>query len=306
MRVRLAAATAAFLLLSASSSDAAAQSVGRMVESDLRNFGGDVWAIWTSPFDGSGEDWLLAAGLIAGSHVIMPLDDDIDRWAVRDSASQLFKALKPFRRGGLLFQGHTLVPFAGATLIGGYVFKNQDVRDGLFGCAASWISNNMLRHQVLYRFVRRERPNPHKDSTNYRPSAEGDQYDWGLSAGDTSWGHNSWPGGHVANITACASFFNHRFEMGYVEPVLWALAASVGVGRLADRAHWTSDQIIGAIFGYAIGREVALRQRKREERRRQEQQGAAAPIPTGGPGSSGFYLVNHPQLGMGIGWQRTF
>lgn len=296
---------AAALLVGAGASTAPAQSVGRMLVDDFKYAGQDIWAIWTAPFDASGEDWILAAGLIAGSHAIMPLDDDIDRWAVRDSASALFDALKPFRRGGALFQGQTLVPFAGAALIGGYVFKNQDVRDGIYGCAASWLSNNVLRHQVLYRFVNRTRPNPHKDSTNYRPSAEGDQYNFELSAGDTSWGDNSWPGGHVANITSCASFLNNRFNLGYVEPVLWAVAAGVGVGRLADRAHWTSDQILGAVFGYAIGREVALRQRKRQERRRAEEAGAAAsPIPNSP--RDGFYLVNDPVRGVGLGWQRTF
>lgn len=303
MRLRLAAPIAAFFMTTLASA-AGAQSVGRMLESDLKGFGGDLWAIWTSPFDASGRDLALAAGLIAGSHVTLPIDDDVDRWAVRNADSRFFKTLEPFRRGGPLFQGHTLVPFAGAALIGGYVFKNQDVRDGLFGCAASWLSNNVLRHQVLYRFVNRTRPNPHKDSTDYRAASEGDQYDFALSTGDTSWGDNSWPGGHVANIAACASFMNHRFEMGYVEPALWALVGAVGVGRVADRAHWTSDQILGAIFGYAIGREVALRQRKREERRRLEEVGAAAPIPT--TRGSGFYLVNHPQLGVGLGWQRDF
>lgn len=303
MRVRLAAAAAAFLLFPFATA-ADAQSVGRMLESDIKGFGGDVWAIWTAPFDASGRDFALAAGLIAGSHLVMPLDDDIDRWAVRNRDNAVFDALSPVRRGGKLFQGQTLVPFAGAALIGGYVFKNQDVRDGLYGCAASWISNNMLRHQVLYRFVNRTRPNPHKDSSDYRPASEGDQYDFALSTGDTSWGENSWPGGHVANITACASFFNHRFEMGYVEPVLWALAAGVGVGRLADRAHWTSDQLLGAVFGYAIGREVALRQRKRQERRAEREGPTASPIPTSP--QSGFYLINDPGRGLGVGWQKSF
>lgn len=303
MRIRTALLASALFVATAQA--AGAQSVGRMLVDDVKYAGQDMWAIWTSPVDGSGRDWLIALGAVAGSHALMPIDDDIDRWAVRDSASKLFDALKPFRRGGMLFQGHTLVPFAGAALIGGYVFKNQDIRDGMYGCAASWLSNNMLRHQVLYRFVRRERPNPYKDGPPTPPAEEGDQYDFGLSAGDTSWGHNSWPGGHVANIAACASFFNHRFEMGYAEPVLWALVAGVGVGRLADRAHWTSDQVLGAIFGYAIGREVALRQRKREERRREQEGAAAAPaIPTSS--RDGFYLVNDPVRGVGLGWQRAF
>jgi len=302
MRARFAAVFAVFLV--ATASPAAGQSVGRMLEADVKDFGRDIWAIWTSPFDASGRDWALAGAAIAAHAAVFPVDDNIDRWAVRDSASALFDALKPFRRGGFLFQGNKLVPVAGAVLIAGYVTKNQDIRDGIYGCGASWLSNNVLRHQVLYRFVRRERPEPDKEHDNPAPPAkEGDQYDFSLSWGDSSWAHNSWPGGHVANITACASFFNHRYDMGFAGPLLYVMAAGVGVGRIADRAHWASDQLLGAIFGYAIGREVARRQLKREERRRLEQSEASS-LPVHPQG--GFYLINDPVRGVGLGWQRSF
>jgi membrane-associated phospholipid phosphatase len=78
----------------------------------------------------------------------------------------------------------------------------------------------------------------------------------------------SFPAGHFANALACATFWNERFHLGFAEPLLYALAGTVGVGRLADRAHWTSDTMLGGILGFAVGREVAKRSLERQQERR--------------------------------------
>ena len=76
------------------------------------------------------------------------------------------------------------------------------------------------------------------------------------------------PGGHLANITACITFLTTRYHLGkFVEPVLWATVAGVGVARTLDRAHWLSDQTLGLFFGYAVGKEVALRSSRRNAKR---------------------------------------
>jgi len=276
------------------------------VGSDFKHAGQDAWAVWTSPFDARASDWLTAAAVIGAGAAVMPIDDDIDAWAVRDSSSRLFRLLKPFRKGGTFFQGKTLLPVVAVVMLTGYATNDQKLRDGLFGCAASWGANNILRHQVLYRFINRTRPNPVKEQIYLEPPAtqrDGPQYDFALSTGDTAWGMNSYPGGHVANLTACTGFLNTRFEMGAAEPVLYALATGVGIGRIADRAHWASDQIVGAVFGYAIGREVAQRQLRRAEDRGRERERERAPLATAMPRSQhpGLYLIADPVGRMGLG-----
>ncbi len=106
----------------------------------------------------------------------------------------------------------------------------------------------------------------------------------------------SFPGGHVANVMACASFFNTRYEWGVVEPALYGLVGAVALGRMADRAHWLSDNFVGGVVGYAIGRTVAVRQLRRKAKRESE---AAA------GGANGFYAAPDPTE-MRIGWRFTF
>lgn len=282
-----------------------AQSVAQQARNDVKHAAEDIWRVWSAPARGSGRDWLAAGLLVAGAAAISPIDDDVDRWAVRDSASAAFDALRPFRRGGIFFQGAKLVPGAAAVLVAGYATNNQDLRDAIWGCGASAVSNSVARNQVVYRILRRTRPDSSKDNPPVSPPARpGDQYDIGF--GPAGWGEKSLPGGHIANITACASFLAERFHLGLAEPALYALVAAVGVGRIADRAHWTSDQLLGAAFGYAIGREIALRQNRRREAARREVAGSPPPDPAPRVLGDGLF-VRHGRRGlMHLGWQKTF
>jgi hypothetical protein len=108
-----------------------------------------------------------------------------------------------------------------------------------------------------------------------------DPQHWGGPASGKEWMMRSFPAGHFANGLACVSYWNNRFKLGAAEPALYALAAAIGIGRLADEAHWTSDSVLGGIFGYAIGREVARRSLKRNTER-----GGSSAAPLASPTSS--------------------
>jgi hypothetical protein len=285
------------------------KSVFGMIGKDLENAGRDVVAVWTSPFDARPKDYLATLFLIGTGVAMSPIDDDVDRWAVRNANSSLFDALKPFRKDGELYGGGRLVPAVGALYVAGIITKKQALRDAVTGCGATWFSNHVFRRYVLYQLVGRERPDPTRGD-NPPPAAEpGDQYNFDIPNGGDDipnggdWGWNSFPGGHIANIAGCASFFNNRFKMGFVEPVLYAFAGAIWIARTADRAHWTSDQWLGTVFGYAIGKEVAHRQLKREEAR-------AAATANGATGAltspaEGLYLVRSGDA-VRLGWQLTF
>jgi membrane-associated phospholipid phosphatase len=101
----------------------------------------------------------------------------------------------------------------------------------------------------------------------------------------------SFPAGHFANAVSCATFWNERFKLGVAEPILYVLAAAVGVGRTADDAHWFSDHIIGGILGYAVGREIARRSLRRSR---------------GLPHSQVFGLSASPYGGVGVNFNFTF
>ena len=231
---------------------AASQTVGRILLDDATNVAKDVGAIWSSPFDASGRDWLLAGASFAAFGVSMLADQSLSDWAIESKDNAFFSSIKEVRRGGKLFSGKYVVPPIAAVYIIGVATNNQGMRDFVMGCAAAWGSQSPLR-KVVYRIVGRARPD----------TLPNDPQNWELFPGD-DWMMRSFPAGHFANALSCVTFWNKRFRMGPAEPALYALAAAIGVGRMADEAHWTSDTVIGGILGYAVGSEIARRSLSRQ------------------------------------------
>jgi membrane-associated phospholipid phosphatase len=274
-----------------------AQSRWDVLTANLKNSAGDAWDVWTSPLRGRSKDWLAAAGAVGASAAVSPLDDDVDRWAVDHRDDDVLAFLDPVRPGGWAFSGSTITPVALGALALGIATNNQRLEEGLFGCATAYGASSVVRTFVVYPLVARTRPDP--DRNNGPAAAQGDQYHFAFP-GSGRWGEHSLPGGHLANITACVTFLTQRYHLGrIVEPVLWATVGGVGVARTLDRAHWLSDETLGLVFGYAVGREVALRSSRRNAKR-----DAGGGADDAGR-SSAFFLAPGAK-GTRIGWEFAF
>jgi membrane-associated phospholipid phosphatase len=260
MRIRTIAVAVTACILSARPADA--QSVGNMLKDDATYLVRDIGSVLVSPLHGSGKDWATFAGAMGLFGVTMLADQEASNWVLRQDSAGRFGAIEELRRGGVLFTGKYVVPPVAGLYIAGIVLKNQGMRDAVMGCAASWVAQSPPR-KLLAGFFGRARPDTTKnDPARFEPN---DPQIWDLGWKD-DWNMRSFPGGHIANVMGCASFWANRFDLGGVgEAALYAVATGVGVGRMADGGHWLSDQVIGAILGYAIGKEVAHRQLKRRD-----------------------------------------
>ena len=275
-----------------------AQSVGRMLVDDFTWVAQDIGRVFIAPFGADGKDYLIAGGVLGASALISPWDDNVDRWAVANNDRGLLHSLKPFRAGGDLYSLNKATPYVIGLYAVGIATKHRGLRDGIMGCAAAYTANTTLRHQVIYRIIGRNRP----DTVRNRPEGElgppaehGDQYEFSVPA--SGWKDHSFPGGHVATMATCASFFAHRYDAKYIDVPLTALVAAMGIARIADRGHWLSDQTVGVAFGYAVGREVARRQLQRLQREKgQQSSGAPAAVPS----------IDASQEGVRLGLQFTF
>jgi membrane-associated phospholipid phosphatase len=234
---------------------AASQSVGNMLKDDFKYAFRDIGAIWSSPFDASGKDWALAGASFGAFGLAMLGDQGASDWAIDVKDTWFFETIKPLRRGGWLFSGKYVVPPVAAMYVIGIAAKNQGMRDFVMGCMATWAAEGVPRKGIA-RLFGRARPDSLPD----------DPQNWKLGAGK-DWMMRSFPAGHFANVLGCATFANKRFEMGVAEPLLYAVAAGVGVGRMADEAHWLSDTVIGGLLGYAVGSEIARRSLDRKAAR---------------------------------------
>ena len=270
------------------------QSIPGMLATDLRHVAGDAWDVWTSPLRGRPRDWLTAAGVVALSAAVSPLDDNVDRWAVAHQKDKAYDFLKPVRAGGAAFTGKTITPVALGLLVVSLATKNETMQEGLFGCVTAYGASSIVRTFVVYPTIARTRPDPRSPDGPPPPAVEGDQYRFAFP-GKSDWGQHSLPGGHLANIMACGEFLASRYSMGLVEPAIWAVVAGVALGRTLDRGHWASDEVLGAAFGYGVGRQVALRSKRR----------AANFVRRGGDDGFQAYLAPS-RSGLELGFSRVF
>jgi membrane-associated phospholipid phosphatase len=280
---------AGLLLLSVPAGRADAQRTLRTIGKDLGTGVRDILYVWSAPARADGRDWLgagLATALVVATGAA---DRDIQKWVVRHPSSAVVDAFRPFREGQdipLVDAGSPkrILPFTAALYGVGFIADSPTIRDAAMGCASAEQAQAII-HLVALNVVQRERP----------LTAGGDPFDVGWGSGP--WERHSFFSGHASNIMACVAYWNERFDIGPVEPVLYAVALGIGLGRIPDQRHWASDVVSGTIIGHAAGRTVGRRARKRAER------GGEAPASTG--------MIHRPYLvggahGVAAGWQIAF
>lgn len=233
---------------------AAQQGTWERLGGDLDQAVGDIFHVWAAPFRLEGEDLpaliaLSEAVLLAGG-----LDNQIQEWVRTHPRALPVRALAPLRESHLLSKigySEVLVPLSAILYAGGLAFDSDELRDAGLGCITSDLANTLSRH-ALARLIGRLRPRYREGPYVIKPFAFGD------------WPMRSFPNGHGANIMACVSFWNNRFELGPAEPALYGLAGAVALGRVLDEAHWASDTVFGVAFGWTVGQLVARRYDGRE------------------------------------------
>lgn len=224
----------------------------------------DVLHVWTRPFHIETSD-LPALGVVAGGMgLTMLADASIQDW-VRDT-ELVQDAFEPFGSTGWIYRtgdSQDLLTFSAALYAAGFAADYRPLREAALGCASSDFANSSVR-SLVYDGIARRRPSVRSEVTDELVPTD-DAHQWDVPGGD--WDVHSFFGGHAANVMSCVSFWNHRFDLGIAEPLLWGLAGAVGFARTVDENHWTSDTLLGMVFGWAIGRDVASRYARREQRR---------------------------------------
>lgn len=69
----------------------------------------------------------------------------------------------------------------------------------------------------------------------------------------------SFPSGHTSTAFAIATVFAERYDRTATVPVIaYSLATLVGLSRMIEHQHWSSDVFVGACVGYLCGHDVVL------------------------------------------------
>lgn len=286
-----------------------AQSIPKDFVTDVRAGVSDVFAVWGAPFHASGRDYAISAAALGMTGVLALSDANIARWVRRHPDDPFLRALRPLREGqGDYFvkatggSGHTPGAFGVYTV--GLLVRSPAIRDVGMGCLAAAEAHTIFR-QVVYAAVSRERPLYRETVNDSLIEREGRPYEVHVP-GQTTPYDNSFFSGHAASVFSCVTFVNARFHLSYVEPVLWAVAAALSVGRAADQHHYASDVVVGSLIGFAAGKLVGDRSVRRADRRANAKNMI---VPDTGHSSThswqdGIY-VSRQHTGLVLGWRTS-
>lgn len=222
---------------------------------DAGDLSGDVWAVWSSPAHAKLRDAAPTAAVLGAVLLTSYADSSIYVWMSTHPNTLAMRALSPIRDGWKFpinggGNGQFLLPLSATLYVAGRLSHDASLRDAGLGCAAGHLSSAALR-DVIYLAVSRIRPH---DTPHARQISV---------PGGRVWGRHSFLSGHIANSMSCASYFSHRFSLGVAEPAIYAYPIMIGLGRMADGWHWTSDTMAGAAMGFAIGKAISDRQSAR-------------------------------------------
>ena len=211
-------------------------------------FPGLVWDdgldVVSSPWRWSSEDWSQVAwGTAAVLGTALVLDKPVQKAILRNNS--------PF----LMRWANNLAPIgseysfiaAGGCYVYGLITRDDEVRATGADALSAMVIAGAALVPLKYGFGR-ARPDDNQGAFSFKP----------LSSQD------SFASAHTTFAFAAAAALTEHYSEPWVQVTAYGLATAVGLSRLEQNVHWSSDVLAGALIGTTLGKVVTrLNQKKR-------------------------------------------
>jgi len=217
--------------------------------------GTDLFQEVRSPFHASKKTWLAVGAFAAVEGILFyTADRPIQKFSTTfmSKNSGLKNTSQYITDFGASYELYVLAAFASY----GIIFKSDKVKTTTLLATQAYITAGLMSEAVKF-LTSRQRPNydvlndPHPENNFFRGPAIFN----GKSA--ASGFGSSFPSGHTTAAFSAATVFAFEYKDQILIPVIAYSAASlVGISRITQNAHWTTDVIAGAALGYITGKQV--------------------------------------------------
>lgn len=195
--------------------------------------------VFAAPLRWTGEDWLHAAGLAAGTAAVGVLDANGLAVADRNQRAAYDRIERVFEAYG---NGFTGVGLAGACYVAGYALDNQWLRETGILLASALTVSSATQLSVKY-ITGRARPYTHLPPSEFRPFSFKSDF-------------TSFPSGHTVVAFTISTVLAERIGNVWASIGLYSAAALGGFSRIYSRKHWLSDLVLGGGLAYFVARSV--------------------------------------------------
>jgi membrane-associated phospholipid phosphatase len=211
----------------------------------------------TAPFRFKTKQWLITGAAIGITTSLIILDTDIDDWA--RTQKQKHNWVNKFSPFITEFGGKYGVYSVFATGLLSAAFKNEKgVQTSLMATQAMITSGVWVL--LIKQITGRERP---KASYIFSQLEGGKwhgpfaKYIEEFADDRCRFSYDAFPSGHTATAFSIATVFASQYNDTRAIPILsFSVASLVGISRLTEHEHWSSDVFVGALIGYLCGKQV--------------------------------------------------
>ena len=208
---------------------------------------------FTKPFHIHKKDWGNLGKFAAVTFALSFTDEPIQQGALRlrnrkTGLNNISKGLSDF--GGI----YEVFTVAG---IGAYglISKNNKLANAALLASQAYITSGAITI-VLKTLSGRTRPSYYPAGVEAEPKFLG-PFHKSLNNTNGSKENSSFPSGHSTVAFAVATVFATEYkDKPWVPIISYTTASLVGVSRITENKHWTTDVVVGAALGYLTGKLV--------------------------------------------------
>lgn len=208
---------------------------------------------FTKPFRMTKKDWGNFGKFAAVTFALSFADEPIQKSALklRNRNTGINNISKYVTNFGGVYEVVTLASLGTY----GLIFKNEKLKTTTLLATQSYITAGAL--ESVLKFVSgRTRPSYYEEGVEAEPRFLGPFSKTSRDANGKKV-YSSFPSGHTTVAFAAATVFASEYKDKPLVPIIAYTAASlIGVSRITENKHWTTDVFVGAALGYLSGKQV--------------------------------------------------
>jgi len=216
--------------------------------------GSDLKQEITTPFHFKKRDWLRVAEIGLTMAALSFADEPVQRFGLklRDSSSTVRNVSHYITNFGGNYETFTLLALGAYS----FTFKNKKLQTTTLLATQAYLTGGIME-RFLKSLFGRQRPyyyNP--NAVEAEPTFHGPLFHGGRDINGNKLS-NSFPSGHATVAFAAATVFALEYKDKPLIPILsYSVATLIGLSRITENKHWTTDVFMGAVLGYYTGKQV--------------------------------------------------
>jgi membrane-associated phospholipid phosphatase len=213
----------------------------------------DLKQEFTKPFHMTRRDWGNFGKFAVTFAALSFADEPVQKYSVRLMSNKpvLQNISSYVTKFGASYERYTLATFAAY----GLIFKRQKMVTTTLLATQAYLTGAALEGSLKF-LTGRTRPSFYSENVEAEPKFLGPFAKIGRDENGKR-RYASFPSGHTTIAFAAATVFAKEYnDKVYVPIIAYSAATLIGLSRITENKHWTTDVLAGAAIGYMAGRNV--------------------------------------------------